>query len=707
MSSNETWQLYHSTNYANFIAVAFLGGRAAAVYSMASNAASQLKNRESTVLTVAQANAYGGIGALSYYDPGNSSQQYAIMIYDSTSVIGSSRTLSDEGQERLLHELVNAFRARNNRSTLEWMDRLGTPARAHSSNSGSGNLRDRVIRTGYDSARYVGGNTVSGSIDAFGALDDIIDNATGSGSMRTQILSNSITAIGTGFSGGHSGSVKTYYTYTLGNVIPITGVTARQNNTVVSTVAVSVGSAAAVSITLTMAPTGFNETFSITSSNTSRMTVTSINETNAGATLTVTGVASGSANIVVTGSCSGRTHNIPVSVGAAVYANNLTLRCSVTGTSMTLSSNTNVSGNANATGSRTLIVGSGNTLTIEASTTSGAVVEWTRTGGNAATVAKSTSNNNGIITATSTATEPVTIRARVQTGSNTYITHTLTVRVVSVSNITFNPTGVTVGGTTTASATVGSLPTGNGAVPTYAWTSSGNFLSRTPPLTESTTATFTGANAGTSTVTFTALWAGTASNALYLGKIERTANITVQGPQYATGINLSQKTATMYPGQTLEVTAATVPVTITQGYSFSWAPDASDRVHLVSSGLYNVNGSITATSKIGTAEVTVTLTQAGGPTLTEKITISVEWPAIGLIGDQEVASGSFADYRCNMLPDGYTVEWECNQTGDGGDASIDAIGRLTAITPGTVEVVARLLYGGERRSSASLVVTIR
>ena len=191
-SSTETWQIYRSNNNTNFIAVAFIGNRAVAIYSMASNAANQLRNESGTVMTVAQVNTLSGVKAISYTDPGNSSQQYAIMLYDATSAIGTSRTLSDDGQEQLLFELVNAFRVRNNRSVLEWTSKLGTPARTHSKNAGSGNLRQLVTNGGFDSARYSGGNVVPGGIDAFDALRLIVENSSGSSSMRTEILQNSL-----------------------------------------------------------------------------------------------------------------------------------------------------------------------------------------------------------------------------------------------------------------------------------------------------------------------------------------------------------------------------------------------------------------------------------------------------------------------------------------------------------------------------------
>jgi len=696
-SNTETWQIYYSSGHTNFIAVAFIGGRAVGVYSMAAGVANQLKNRDGTILTVAQANAYGGINAVSYTDPGDSSRQYAIMIFDSASVIGKSRTLHAEGQEQLLFELVNAFRARNGRSLLGWTDKLGTPARAHSSNGGSGSLRDRVTGGGFDGSRYVGGDIILGEIDAFDALNEIIYDWSGSSSMRSQILGGAVTMFGAGFSGGHSGSIRTYFTYALGNVTPITSVTARVDGSTVSTVNVRTGSSAAVSVSLTMSPTGFNETYTLTSSNTSRMTISNVATSNTGATLRVTGVSTGSANIVVTCNSSGNSFTIPVSVGSAVYANNMTLSCSVTGTSVELSSSRNITGNASANGSRVLVMGVDDTLTINTATTSGATVEWTRNSGNAATASiERGTSNSGVIKAL--ATGQVTFRATVQTGSNTFIRHDITVLVVS-AQLT-SPATVTIGGEIKATAAMANLPTtGTGATPVYAWSSSGNQLTRkTPvPTTEVLTADYLGANAGASTITFTATWAGTAANS-YLGRITRTTGVTVQGPQYATDIGLPQSPVTMYPGQTREIKASTVPATITQGYSFTWDSNATGIVDVDSRDLYHVTGKLTAV-QTGTAEITVTLSQAGGTTLTKKLTVNVVWPDITISGPQSVANGTNTQYTISnssgsSLPSDYSIDWSCDTVsgGSGGEATIGISGMLSPTVPGPVMITASLLH---------------
>lgn len=633
-SSTESWQVYYNYNssYADFIAVAFSNGKAIAVYSMASNAANQLRNRDGTIMTVAQASSYGGIGATSFTDPGNSSQQYAILIYDSTSVIRTSRSLATDGQEELLYLLINAYRVKNKRSPLEWSDKLGTPARTHSSKEGAGNLKDRVVNGGFDSNKYVGGNTVSGYDETFDVLDLMVSNTSGSSSMRSQLLNNTATMSGVGFYSVRSGSNKAYYnyhTYAIGSAVSITGVSVKQNDTVVSTV--NVTPSTSTTVTLTLSPSGFSETYSIESSNTNRMKVL-VSSSTTGASITVTGISIGNANIIITGNCSGKVFTIPVSIGSVTYASKLVLSCSVTGTEKELSTSSNITGNDSKGGKYILVMSTNDVLTINASTNSGVMVDWTRTGGTnvtAASVAKDSSSNNAIVTASSNVTGQVIIQARVQTSTNTFISHNITIYVVSVSQqITADPFTVLVGGNTTATVTVGALPSGTGSIPEYKWVSSGNYLSRTPPATESTTATFTGTNAGTSEITFTALWSGAAPST-FLGKIERKINMVVQaaavpptgvsitgtgvgpsGNAFAAAINLNNTN-----NASLQLTAAILPTGASQavtwnisessGASLSAATGNSVTVSFTSAGIVQVTATATDTAVSNTVTITV------------------------------------------------------------------------------------------------------
>ena len=659
-SATETWQLYYSVNYSNFIAVAFVGNKAVGIYSMAAGVSNQLRNRAGDVISVAQANASTGVAAVSYTDQGNSWLEYAIMIYDTSSNIGSPRTLAVDGQEQLLFELVNAFRVRNGRVTLEWAPRLGTPARAHSNNGGAGNLQQRVVNGGFDSVRYAGGNTVSGSNDAFGALDQIVGNTSGSSAMRTAILQNSVTLFGAGFAASNTGAVRTYFTYALGAVTPITGVTVRQNNIIVSAVNVGVGSGAASTISLVMSPTGFNESFSVISTDKRYVTVSNPSITNTGASIIVTGVANGSSTIVVTGNCSGRSYEIPVTV-SMVYASQLTL--SYTDMNMILSSSINIPYNTNVTAnaSHTLVMGTGSTLTISAVTNNGATVEWTRTGGNVANVNKNTGNNDGIVTSTASAGD-ITLRARVQTGVNTYIVHYLTVRVVA-TQISVNPQVINLGDITTAAVTFTNPPADANSIPVYVW-SCDSFLTRPPIAAETMTAAFTGAIPGTATITFTATWASSASG--FLGRVTRTINVTVRGSQYAEYITVSPDTVYLIPGQTQLITATTFPSAISQTYTFTWSSSHTDIATVKGDPGNSAIGAITAESP-GTAIIIVELSQGNGPVRNAFVTVNVgDWPTITIANPgvitTDIPSVQMSCTPAN-LPAGYTVKWRYEGTG--------------------------------------------
>ena len=692
-SNTESWQLYYSNSYATFVAVAFVNNRATAVYSMASNVANQLKNRAGTVITVSQANAMSGVTAFSYTDPGSNSQQYAIMICDSSSVIGSHRALLADGEEQLLLELVNAFRIRQGRTSLEWSKKLGDPARAHSVANGSGDLQQRVTNNGFDTTRYAGGSVVAGGIDAIDALNQIVSNYSGTAAMRTAILQNNLTLFGAGYSGGNSGSYSTYFTFTLGAVVSITGVTVRQNDVAVTTASVAANATSVV--ILTMAPTSFNESFTVSSSNTAIMTVTNVTASSTGATVTIKGVANGSVNLVVTGNSSGKSYNLPVSVGA-VYANNLTLTCSVTGTAITLSSSVNVAANTSpalVAGSRDLVMGTNDTLTIAAATTNGAVVEWSRPAGTAATVAKSSTNNDGVVTATANAGD-ITVRARVLTGTNTYITHDIKVKVVTAPAMTGVPQKMNINDTMTATVALTNLPTsGTGFTPVYSWTSEGNQLSKTSSTADTLSAVFIGANAGTTKITFTATWTGASGNS-FLGRISKTANVTVEGHRYADNIVVSQNpTIDMIPGQTLQITASTVPSSITQTpYSFTWVSDDTPVATVSAGGGKGETGTITAVS-LGSATITVTLKQGDGPEKSVIVVVNVAWPVVSIIGSQRIPYGDTYEFFCNVnLSSLYTVKWTVTQGAEYADIPFESRGLVVPKDPGFVTIIANLYY---------------
>ncbi|MCL2401383.1 MAG: S-layer homology domain-containing protein, partial [Oscillospiraceae bacterium] len=183
-SATETWQLYH-TNYNNFIAVSLIGGSVVGVYSMAPNAINHLRNAQGTVVTIAEANAIPGVTAVAQMDAG---AIYSVMIFNTASPLASTRTLSADGQEQLLFELVNAFRVRNTASVLQWSQELSAAARQHSTEAAvstpTQTLAQRAAAAGFPGNRYVGGNVLTGNYDAFDFFRQIVATP----AMRTEIL---------------------------------------------------------------------------------------------------------------------------------------------------------------------------------------------------------------------------------------------------------------------------------------------------------------------------------------------------------------------------------------------------------------------------------------------------------------------------------------------------------------------------------------
>jgi len=220
--TNENWQLYH-TNYNNFIAVALIGGRVVAVYSMAAGAANQLRNNTGATITIAQANAIANVNAVAQMD---GAVMYGIMIYDTTSQINSPRTLVADGQEQLLFEFINAFRVRNGSAALVWAPQLGTASRAHSVEMGTYNylnvvsiitnqtLQQRAEAAGFATGLFLSGNVLglTGVGDALAFFREMVANQ----AMRTEMLSGDDQVFGAGFSGGNTGAFNSYITYMYG-----------------------------------------------------------------------------------------------------------------------------------------------------------------------------------------------------------------------------------------------------------------------------------------------------------------------------------------------------------------------------------------------------------------------------------------------------------------------------------------------------------
>ena len=698
VSNTESWQLYYSGSYSNFIAVAFVSNRAVAVFSMASNAANQLRNSAGTVITVEQANAVSGVNAISYAD---AVQQYAIMVYESNSAIGSLRTLTADRQEELLFELVNAYRVRNGRAALEWAEKLRAPARAHSAwnvgsapNVGTGMnaLTARADAAEFTTTGgfplYGGGNILAGQNDAFGFLREMASTA----AMRVELLSTSATLFGAGFVSATSGTYRTYMTYMLGNVRFITNVTASPVSGTPATVRVS-GAGATVNVTLTpvytslISGTNYNETFTVTSSNVNRFTV---DYTAGSAACVVTGVTTGDANLVVTGNLSGKVYNIPVNVGA-VYATALQVTYPNTIPATTLTNSTS-SQTSNQTSNITVVVGVGEELHLTAyatpatANTTPAVV-WTQSNVNVTNVSSDANGVNHRFTPTSAGLATVTATVPTSTGAN--IVHTIYVRVLAAPTFTQSPLTVNTGDSVTLTAGFDNL---TGVTPTFTWSSSNSgVLSRAALATETNSAIFNAVGAGTATVGFVAEWrpsqTSTSSTNQYVGRVTGQHNVTVTAavPPYADSLALSQ-TGTIYlvTGATSTITASSTPPVV-QNSTVTWSSDDP-----FESVVTFVDGVLTAVGP-GSTTITATMASATDPT---GIKASVQVVVVDKIeingsNNYSLVDPGFMNHNLNPVPEGLTVSWESSNP----EVATINSGILDLHSAGTATITVTVTYG--------------
>ena len=720
-SSSEQWQLYHAGNYTSFIAVAFINSRVAAVYSMASNVANQLKNNGGAVITVEQANVINGITAVSYSD---ATQQYAIMIYQTGSVIGSARTFDADGMERFLFGLVNAYRVRYNMSALEWSGVLGgsgSPARQHSeamrssgnisAGSGSTSLDSRAATAGFavsgNNRTYTGGGVMAGHTDMVGFLHELVSTST----MRGVLMTNGATLFGAGFAGSTTGFYRTYMTFMLGSVRFITNVSASPvSGTPASVIISGTGAGSTVAVTLTptftslISSSAYNETYTVESSNTGIMLVAAdatVNRYN------VTGVTQGNVNLVVTGRLSGKQYNIPVIVGFSSATGLKTSISSPAAYDLLISSGIKVN-NSQTLSFSALVIGTGtgtnDGLNIIATATPSVTgqnpsVIWDiySAGGTGIAV------TSGRVTATTAGT--AIVRARVATGASTYIEHRITVHVIAAEQVrfsangTFNITSVNIGDIATASVT---LPiSGIVATPAYAWTSS-NVTQATVAQANTAQAAITAVTAGSPVITYTATWStapsgnNNANRTGTIGRITRASTLNIRAA-FATDITITPGISIdMRPGERVVVSAVPSPVN-TVG-----RPEIK---YNYSVGVVNVLGSGSQrtfeATDIGAMTIEVVLEQTGGETLKKNIAVNVKWPSLALAPDMPIDAkiGAQNPVFSAVITDnhdvtGYFVQWYCAPlASEPGAADINQdTGVLKPTATGLVEVYGKLMY---------------
>ena len=711
-STTESWQLYYSSNYGNFIAVAFVNSRVVAVFSMASTVANQLKDAAGTVISVDQANAASGVSAVSYSD----GTQYAIMIYETSSTIGSQRSLTVDKQEELLFELVNAYRAKNSRSALELTSKLGTIARAHSTwNIGSAPsvgtstnaLSYKAEAAGFyttgNQPRYTGGNVLSGQNDAFGFLRELVNNAT----MRGEILDNTSTLFGAGFaaSTAGTGSYGNYMTYMLASVKFITNVTTTAATGTTATISIpgtGVGSAISVPLAITytslLSSNDYIESYTVTSSNTARFTVAYLS----GATYTITGVTTGDANLIITGNLSGKVFEIPVNVGA-VYATALSVTYPATSTTLIASTGISTLG-----GLYTIVAVAGEQVSLSATATPAATgtapaVSWSCVGVTPATYPGNTYNFT-VPTATIAGTT-LQVQASVPASSGANITHTIYVIVVPAATVSVLPLSASIGtGTVKGTSSVG---TPTGVTLQHTWSSSDpTVLAVVTPAAAITD--FNGLKAGVSTVTYTAAWSGTISGSgSYLGRLTKTFNITVTGAAYATTLTLSKPNliGLLVSGAQKTITATYTPTGVTNN-TISWSSNDTSSVDVSSATGNTIN--LIPGGGAGLATITASMATANPLVFLEKtVPVVVVNSIIINEGHHNITKGTSEPLTLNYDPTtlGLTVSWASSNEDV---AYITSSGTLIAVDTGAPASITVSVFdgNGDLVTSYSINVTV-
>jgi uncharacterized protein YkwD/uncharacterized protein YjdB len=556
LSSTETWYAFH-TNYGNFIAVGLQSNAVAGIYSMASGWPSQLKNTAAgDVITAAQADAVPGVGATAYADGyATSGSGYAVFVYDETSGVASPRVLTADGAEQFIFNLINAYRYLNGRNQpLTWNAKLALSARDHTASMGQYNYlsetgRDnssfasRAQQRGYDSSLVSFGAVTGDGANPFDMLNNFVNVA----GKRSQMLGSSLTVVGAGCGSGYNGGYSSLGTVVFGTLVGITGVTYSP-----ASIAINVGGTATVTLTIT--PYSRNESFSVTSSNTSYLTVS--NSASSLTTLNLTGRAQGSAEIVVTGNSSGYTQRIPVNIGT-VYASYLTIR-NESNSIIVNSTQTSVANAGN------YILGGGNTYQFTATANAYAAnagVTWASSNTSVATVSQ-----NGLVTGINNGSAIITARVQRSTSSSDYISVSIYFTVVSMTlriNSQAIPNNsvsldITKNTSVTVTPSVSTLPSGTSSGVAYSGSSSSPSVAYITSQSGGTV-TVEGRSSGTTRITIIA-GITSAQTGNYIAKVQSYFDLTVTGQsKYPVSATVSPASLSVQLGETQTITVTPSP----------------------------------------------------------------------------------------------------------------------------------------------------
>ncbi len=346
---------------------------------------------------------------------------------------------------------------------------------------------------------------------------------------------------------------------------------------------------------------------------------------------------------------------------------NLSATCAVTVKQLATSISLN---NTNAT------IYTGNTLqltaTVSPSTTSNPSVIWTSNNTSVATV-----SSTGLVTAKSTGNAVIT--AKTADGSNLSATCNVTVKQLATS-ISLNNTNATIytGNTLQLTATVSPSTTSN---PSVIWTSN-----NTSVATVSSTGLVTAKSTGNAVIT-----AKTADGS----NLSATCNVTVK--QLATSISLNKTEATIYTGNTLQLSATVLPST-TSNPSVTWTSSNTSVATVSSTGL------VTAKS---TGNAVITAKTADGSNLSASCNVTVKQLATSIsLSETEatIYTGNTLQLNATVLPSttsNPSVTWTSSNTNV---ATVSSAGLVTAKSTGNAVITAKTSDGSNLSATCNVTV---
>jgi uncharacterized protein YjdB len=315
------------------------------------------------------------------------------------------------------------------------------------------------------------------------------------------------------------------------------------------------------------------------------------------------------------------------------------------------------------------------TATVSPSDADNKAVTWTSSDDNVATVDK------GVVTAV--AAGPATITVTTKDGGKTAQCTVTVTSTIAVTGVTLNQStlNLTVGGTTTLTATVAPANASNKAV---TWTSSDNNVATVNNGAVSAVA------AGTATITVTT------ADGNKMAACTVTVNPANSGDVAVTGVTLDQSTLSLTAGDTATLTATVAPADATNK-AVTWT--SSDI------GIATVTDGAVSAVAVGTATITVT-TEDGGKTAQCTVTVT---PVIAVTGvtlqaTLSLAAGAIGTLTATVQPTNATNKAVTWTSSDNNVATVNN-GAITAVGAGSATITVTTADGG-KTAQCTVTVTV-